>query len=127
MKKMLKKEFMEKYVTGIKNYRRNKTAKYYINEISFCPAHEFHNFLLSYKFPCVLIHNHTANATILFIQCVGLFNIDYSNDNKEGYAMAFHGIIDADDLLNDLLKKKGFKEFLNKEYFKYQSMIRQSA
>ena len=123
MKRMTKKQFMEQYVRGIRNFMSHGQLKMYSNEISFCPEHNLFEFLLPYKFPCYAIYNKRKDATLLFFCCTGIINLDFCNDGKEGIVMAFHGKYDLDDLVNDLSKSKKFLNLLKEEYFKYKESI----
>ncbi len=126
MKRMTKKQFMEQYVWGVKNFMSHQQTKIYTNEIEFCPEHQLFEFKLPYKYPCIMLYNKSQDATILFFYCSGIINLDFCSDDKEGIAIALHGN-HKDTILEELLKSKKFEDLLKEEYYKYEASIAASV
>jgi hypothetical protein len=124
MKRMTEKQFMEKYIWGLKNFVSHRQLKIYTNEISYRPEHKITEFLLPYTYPCTLIYNKSKDKTLLFLRCSGLVNLTCfgPNDTYEGVVLTFKGNC-TDDILDNLLKSDKFTNLLKEEYFKYKNYI----
>ena len=124
MKRMTKKEFLEGYMYGLKNFIMHGQTKYYKNEIEFRPAHSLFDFKMSYKFPCIFFYNKKKDATYLFFYCCGIINIEWCSDDYEGIMMKFKGDR-TESILEDLLKSKKFENLIAEEYDKYDKEFRE--
>lgn len=125
MKTMTKKEFMQQYIYGFKNFMSHRQIKYSTSEIEYCPAHTIMDLKFNYKFPCIMLYNKSKDVTYLFIQCTGLINLDFCNDNKEGDLFIFKGDRRNDLVEDHLLKSKKFLNYLNSKYDQYEREIRE--
>ena len=122
MKRITRKEFMQRYVYGFKNYLSNK-GRYLTNEIAYCPEHKLLEFKLPYKFPCICVYDRKKDVTILFFYCAGIVNLELCADEKEGIMLRFKGN-QIDNLTEKLSNSSKFLSLLNDEYTKYENEAR---